>query len=140
MELSKTFVYSELLKPQLNIVYTKVNRKMGTLTIKWQVSGIERAKMLLPNATKPKQYTFISILEVGGSNKVIKHEIRNMEIDQGAMMAKNKIGVLGMNEILFLIKICFWSRYLRIVFLNDKIVPKNATKFIFLLIYKMYKR
>lgn len=99
-DISRKFVNVELRKPRLNIIYSKVNRKKGVLKIKWSVTGIPRTNTFYYAQPRLKAYTFISILQLGTDNKVITHEVTNMEIDQGAVLsAKNHLGIVALGTL-----------------------------------------
>merc|ERR1711868_65924 len=91
--LAKTFIQSELKNPVMDVVSSKIDKRNGELRIKWRVHGKPR---LLGNL---KVYTFISILRLNGSHKVYRHEVTNMEIDQGKMQVHASIGALALGSL-----------------------------------------
>ena len=87
--MAKKFIQTELKNPVMEIVSSKIDRRNGELRVKWRVRGN------IWVLGKEKVYTFISIMRLNGSNKVYRHEVTNMEIDQGKLQVHASIGALG---------------------------------------------
>ena len=105
------YVKAELHDPQLDIIYAKINKRKGEVTVKWRVSGNTRSNLLLGRTSSElKVYTFISNLlveqkngrskksseirakEIGLTHRVVRHEITDIEIDQGKVLQQTRLG------------------------------------------------
>jgi len=112
------YVNAELRDPQLDIISAKISKRKGEVTVKWRVSGTTRSNLILGRMNgELKVYTFISNLQVdrreagteksseirgaenGLTHRVVRHEITDIEIDQGKLVQQSRLGfplVLGM--------------------------------------------
>jgi len=105
------YVKAELHDPQLDIIYAKINKRKGEVTVKWRVSGNTRSNLLLGRTSSElKAYTFISNLlveqkkarstksseirakEIELTHRVVRHEITDIEIDQGKVLQQSRLG------------------------------------------------
>merc|ERR1712130_737966 len=111
------YVNAELRDPQLDIISAKISKRKGEVTVKWRVSGTTRSNLILGRMNgELKVYTFISNLqvdrrqagtekssevranEIGLTHRVVRHEITDIEIDQGKLVQHSRLGfplVLG---------------------------------------------